>query len=150
MRLLGARVDGQLNLSGAELTNQVGLALDLQGAEAKQVFRPARLICSRAVAGRSACSDATRRVNLAGFVYTTHDGDWRRWLHMIARYTDQYWPSLISSLPQSSRSHRADPRSAACLIRAARERVCPHASSSARHHRPRHRRHHRVVARPLP
>ena len=38
VRLVGARITGHLDLSGAELTNQDGPVFDLEDAEAKTIF----------------------------------------------------------------------------------------------------------------
>jgi hypothetical protein len=113
VQLVGARIGGQLNLRGAELINQNGLVLDLQGAEVTQVFMPSQVICSQALTGRSMCEETTRQIELSGFVYNTlDDSDWNQWLHLITRHTRGYWPQPYQHLAAARRDagHDADAR----------------------------------------
>jgi hypothetical protein len=113
VRLLGAHITGQLVLSGAELTNDAGLVLSLEDAEAKTVFLPPEAICPQGVTGRSTCDAAARRVELSGFVYTSLEGsDWSQWLHLIARHTSGYTPQPYQQLAAVRRAagHDADAR----------------------------------------
>jgi hypothetical protein len=51
VQLVDARIGGQLNLRRAELSNQNGFLLDLQGAEVRQVLLPPHVICPEALTG---------------------------------------------------------------------------------------------------
>lgn len=113
VRLLGARIAGQLSLEGAELTNEDGLVLDLENAEAKTIFLPPETICPWGVAGRSTCDATSRRVDLSGFVYASlEDSHWSQWLHLITRHTDGYHPQPYQQLAavQRAAGHDADAR----------------------------------------
>jgi hypothetical protein len=114
VRLLGARITGSLDLSGAVLINEDGLVLDLENAEAKTIALPPGVVCPQGVAGRSTCCDAaTRRVDLSGFVYTSLvNSHSSQWLHLIARHTAGYRPQPYQQLAALLRAagHDADAR----------------------------------------
>jgi hypothetical protein len=113
VQLLNAHMSGQLALSGAELTNEDGLVLELEGAEAKQIFLSPEVVCPQGVAGRSLCDAAACRVVLSGFVYMSlEDIQWNQWLHLIARHTDGYRPQPYQQLAAVRRAagHDADAR----------------------------------------
>jgi hypothetical protein len=113
VRLPGAHITGQLILSGAELTNEAGLVLALEDAEAKTVFLPPEAICPQGVTGRSTCDAAARRVELSGFVYSSlEDIHWSQWLHLIARHASGYTPQPYQQLAavQRAAGHDADAR----------------------------------------
>jgi hypothetical protein len=113
VRLVGARITGHLDLSGAELTNQDGPVFDLEDAEAKTIFLPPEAICPQGVTGRSTCDAAARYVELSGFVYTSLEGsDWSQWLHLIARHASGYQPQPYQQLAAVRRAagHDADAR----------------------------------------
>jgi hypothetical protein len=113
VRLVGARVTGQLSLRDANLTNEDGLVLDLQDAEVKSIFLPPRLICPQGVVGRSTCDAAACRVALSRLVYTSlEDIHWNQWLHLITRHTNRYQPQPYQQLAAERRAagHHADAR----------------------------------------
>jgi hypothetical protein len=112
VQLPGAHI-GQLVVSGAELTNEDGLVLDLGDAEAKTIRLSPEAVCPQGVAGRSTCNAIARRVDLSGFVYTSlADGRWSQWLHLIARHTHGYRPQPYQQLAAVRRAagHDADVR----------------------------------------
>jgi hypothetical protein len=113
VQLVDARIGGQLNLRRAELSNQNGFLLDLQGAEVRQVLLPPHVICPEALTGRSMCEATTRQIELSGFVYNTlDDSDWNQWLHLITRHTRGYWPQPYQHLAAARKAagHYADAR----------------------------------------
>jgi hypothetical protein len=113
VRLYGARITDRLSLFGAELTNEDGLLLDLEYAEAKTIFVPPRVLCPRVIRGSSNCDATARRVDLSGLVYTSLEGThWNQWLHLIARHTDGYRPQPYQQLAAVRRAagHDADAR----------------------------------------
>jgi hypothetical protein len=113
VRLRGARITGELSLQGAELSNRVGLVLDLEDVETKKIFLPPKIACRHGQTGQSICDAAACRVNLSGFVYTSLDGShWNQWLHIIARHTSGYRPQPYQQLAAVRRAagHDTDAR----------------------------------------
>jgi hypothetical protein len=99
VRLADAQISGQLNLSQAKLTNPAGPVLDLEDAEVKHLFLPARVICPNGAVTRSNCATPTHRLTLSGLAYTSlHAVSWRDWLHLITHHTRDYRPQPYQQL----------------------------------------------------
>jgi hypothetical protein len=105
VRLPDAHISGQLNLSYAKLTNPAGPVLDLEDAEVKHLFLPARVICPESAAQGSSCASPTHQLTLSGLTYTSlHAVDWHEWLHLIIHHTRDYRPQPYEQLAAALRA----------------------------------------------
>jgi hypothetical protein len=92
VRLLGAHIGGQLDLSSAQLSNAQGLVLDLENARAHSVLLP-ECVCPRSAATTTVCKAPTLKMDVAGFEYTSIiNPSWDQWLHLLRRHTTHYMP----------------------------------------------------------
>jgi hypothetical protein len=113
VRLVGARIAGELSLLGASLTNHGGLVLDLTDVQTKSALVPAQLICSEGKAGSFTYCKAAGRLRMSGFVYTSIDKSrWHQWLHLILHHTDEYQSQPYQQLAavQRAAGHDSDAR----------------------------------------
>jgi hypothetical protein len=113
VRLLGARIGGNLGLSGAKLSNPRGLLLDLEAAALSGVFLPSTVICPVGATGDCRCKHADRRIDLDQLTYTKLSGiGWKQWLHLIRCHTAGYGPMPYQRLAavQKAAGHDGDAR----------------------------------------
>jgi hypothetical protein len=105
VRLPDAHIGGQLNLNDAKLTNPAGPVLDLEDAEVKHLFLPARVICPDGAAESSSCTAPANRLMLSGLAYTSlHAVECHEWLHLITHHTQHYRPQPYQQLAAALRA----------------------------------------------
>jgi len=121
VRLVDARVSGQLNFSHAKLTNPAGPILDLEDAAAKHLFLPAQVICPQGSA--ESCDVVTHRLTMSGLAYTSlHGVDWQEWLHLITHHTRDYQPQPYQQLVAALRASGQESTAREVLIAQQKDR----------------------------
>lgn len=120
LRLVGARVDGQVHLVGTKLNNESGLLLVLVETQASgTLVLPAVLVCrdARLDTGRSPCPDSARQMVVQDLVFPRLGGiTWREWLHLLVHHTPDYLPQPYQQLAAVERAAGHDNNARRILI----------------------------------
>jgi hypothetical protein len=113
VRLMSARIGGDLSVSGAKLSNPCGLLLDLEAVGLSTLLLPSTVICPAGATGDSRCKHADRRIGLDQLTYASLIGiSWKQWLHLIRCHTAGYGPMPYQRLAavQKAAGHDGDAR----------------------------------------
>jgi hypothetical protein len=118
LRLLGARVTGQLDLADAVFTNfEEGMTtLHLRNAQVqRKLLFPADLVCAQPL--RSGSCPRSHRVELDGFTFSQLSQiGWELWLHLIRHHTHAYSPGPYQQLAGVERAAGHDGNARRVLI----------------------------------
>ncbi|WP_394615288.1 hypothetical protein JNUCC0626_36620 [Lentzea sp. JNUCC 0626] len=120
IRLLDAKIDGQVNLKDSEFSNKSGPVLVLSSTTISgALFFPASLQCvqsSSDVRSKGCPADASKIV-VHGLTYARlADVSWRQWLHLLAHHTLYYLPQPYQQLAAVERAAGHDTNARQVLI----------------------------------
>ena len=118
VRLVAARISGDLDLTEAQLENPHGPLLNVDRATVTGAMRLApATICPSATTTSSLCSHMTRRIDIDQFTFgSLGSSTWRHWLHLIQRHTATYRPTPYQHLAAMERAAGHDGNARRILI----------------------------------
>ncbi|WP_328447462.1 hypothetical protein [Amycolatopsis sp. NBC_00438] len=119
IRLLGAHIGGQADLTVSGLDNSSGPLLVLHEAQTTGALFPPTLLCPAGREGmsRRGCTDSDRTLTAQGLTYPVlREISWRQWLHLLVHHTDTYWPQPFQQLAATERAAGHDNNAREVLI----------------------------------